>query len=368
MNVDPVPLPCMLEVTHTQSTVPNPRGLTLVGAADTVVIASESQLQLLSKSGNSFGSSMFDAGAFPIAAAAGDFDEDGRLDLAIANSPSTGEPPSISILRGQENGAFTASAQTIAVSTARLIAANLTGDSHLDLLASSPDGVQVLTGTGNATFSALPEWSLGGEARHIELADVDGDGHLDVIALAPFDLVVRTSSTSSTTMYDVGGIYPRDVAVGDLDNDGDIDLAVANADIDAVRIFLNTNGSFSTSFDLATDIPDGSDGAPTGSGSGSNLGAWVPRDIAIADLTGDGASDVLVLIEPYGPSDNTSLLLVLERTTGHDFVARQCSMSMRPVDLKTGNFLGDPRTDVLILAAPYDASGGGRVMVLQQTP
>jgi hypothetical protein len=364
---------CGLAATATHASGPNPRGVVVDdlnsdGRIDVVVPTEDSLLPvLLGTSSDAFMETLVPAGVRPVSIAVADFTEDGRLDMAVSNSytdPST--PPTLSVLRGNADGSYSRLAQAITFSAFHLVAADFNHDGHKDLLASSTTGVRVFPGTGAGTFvTTQPEMMLG-QTPTFEVADIDGDGLLDLLSLSAFQLAVHASSTAMTTFYETGGVYPRDLAIGDLDADNDLDVAVVNGDNDTVRLFFNTAGSFAAHTDVPTDLPPGSDGA--GMGSGSNLGACVPWNVAIGDFTADGANDILVLIAPYAPVGEASVLLVLARSGPKTFQPMVCSLTPRPVDVVAGDFVGDSRTDAIIVAAPYDASTGGKVMILQQVP
>jgi len=362
---------CELAATASYPSGPWPRGVVVADLnADAhldLVIPSEDDLMrvMYGTSSGAFIEGYVMAGARPIAIAVGDFTEDGRVDIAVSGSP-TMMSPAVSILEGHPDGTFTRLPQSLPIAASHLVAADFDHDGHLDVVASSSSGIRVFPGSGTGTFTtSVPELMLG-QTPTFEVADVDGDGLLDLIAVSSFKLVVRRSGPGTTIMYDTGGVYPRDLAIGDLDADTDLDLVVVNGDDDTVRLFFNSGGSFETQSDLPTDIPPGSDGA--GTGSGSNVGSWLPRNAAIGDFTADGVNDVMVLIEPYLPTTDESKMLVLERSANMSFSQHPCSMAIRPVGVVAGNFVGDARTDAIIVAAPYNASSGGAVMIVQQAP
>jgi hypothetical protein len=298
--------------------------------------------------------------------AVADFTEDGRNDIAVyirSDNPSIVQ--GIAILEGRPGRTFMRLAQTVILSPpAELVAGDFTGDGHQDVLAGSGDGVFVFDGTGTGMFNTDMAVMPLGRTFRFEVADIDGDDADDLISISEFKLHVRKSTTMTTAIYETGGVYARDLAIGDLDGDGDRDIAVLNADVDTVRLFTNDGGSFETHRDIPTDLmPDAE-----GSGGGSNLGAWVPWNVAIADLTADGINDVLVLIEPYEPYVDASLMLVLEQTPHQSFVKKQCDLSLRPRDVAVGDFVGDSRTDAAIVVSPYSSTDAASLVILQQAP
>lgn len=141
--------------------------------------------------------------------AAGDFNGDGKQDLAVAPTSATGSSISVGIMLGNGDGTF----QTISVlqtgHTARLLAADFNSDGKLDLAAVDT------TPTGNTTASVY----LG-----------NGDGTLQ----APLDTWVR------------GRVYPRAAIAADFNQDGKMDLAVSVSSNEIVLLRGNGAGRFRT--------------------------------------------------------------------------------------------------------------------------
>src|SRR5207247_11289966 len=97
----------------------------------------------------------FPAGSGPGAILGGDFDGDGRLDLAITNYVGLTVLSAVVVLRGNGNGTFQAPvAYTTGNGPVRVVAADLDADGVLDLVTADlgANAVSVLLGNGNATF------------------------------------------------------------------------------------------------------------------------------------------------------------------------------------------------------------------------
>lgn len=109
---------------------------------------------------------------------------------------------------------------------------------------------------------------------------------------APATVTVRVTGSFTT------GAAPVDVAFGDFDGDGDPDVAVANAEGDAqnevVSLFMNDGTGHLNLPRIAL--------APTGTG-GAALGA---NALAVADLDGDGADDLVIV---YGENDSFAVAM-----------------------------------------------------------
>src|SRR5262249_52954591 len=119
-------------------------------------------------------------------AVAGDFSGDGKLDLAISSNDT------VLLLLGNGDGTFQAGMTDAAVAaglTVRgvLVAGDFNGDGRLDLALDSGSGVLVLLSNGDGTFQP-PKVSLriGTPSGAMVPADFDGDGKLDLAVVDLF--------------------------------------------------------------------------------------------------------------------------------------------------------------------------------------
>lgn len=99
-------------------------------------------------------------GDFPISFAVGDFNRDGRLDLAVANLNSN----SVSVLLGKGDGTFQAAVNyNVGSSPYSIAVGDLNADGNLDLVVANSSGndVSVLLGRGNGTFGGAVNYSTG---------------------------------------------------------------------------------------------------------------------------------------------------------------------------------------------------------------
>ncbi|MFP5247842.1 MAG: FG-GAP repeat domain-containing protein, partial [Thermoanaerobaculia bacterium] len=120
------------------------------------------------------------------AIAAGDFNEDGKLDLALTES----ESPAIHIFQGNGNGTFLRKTPIVLPDTdsayRALAAGDFDGDGDADLAYSAAggtadDGLIVHLSNGDFTFGAGTSYGEMTAAEDAATADIDGDGDLDVI-------------------------------------------------------------------------------------------------------------------------------------------------------------------------------------------
>ncbi len=228
----------------------------------------------------------------------GDVDGDGDVDAFLALEAAYPLPgPTIHLFLNQGTGSFVdAPAQVPAAPTAGTPSArgDLDGDGDLDVLASGAslaEPIRLWLNGGSGTFTLTTGQVVAPPflPRQIALGDLDGDGDLDALAAndGPETLLLNDGAGS---LADASGLVPPatddslSVALGDLDGDGDLDALVGNAPCFSFipapdRLLLNDgSGGFS---DASAQLP------PT-----INDGA--ARSISFGDLDGDGDLDAAI--------------------------------------------------------------------------
>ncbi|MCC7011382.1 MAG: VCBS repeat-containing protein [Planctomycetes bacterium] len=208
-----------------------------------------------------------------------------------------------------------------------IAAADIDGDGTLDLVVPTTTGaVSVLRGNGSGGFTLIGAYSCGNTSFDVHTADIDGDGFDDVLlggSAFPRVGVMRGAPSGLLPISTlIAGAQVYAIDTGDLDGDGDIDL-VATGD-SLVSIFLG-------------------DGAGGFASPVLHVVGAVSRAVAIADVTGDGLSDIVVSKLTAG------LLSVLENRGGGVFTwGAEVPVHGELSSLATGDFDGDGRIDVAL--------------------
>lgn len=107
----------------------------------------------------------YPAGTGPMSLASGDFNRDGRRDLAVANSGSN----TVSILFGNGDGSFQAAVNyAVGTQPASIVAADFNRDGQTDLAVANngSDNVSILVGVGNGTFLPAATYATGSAPTH----------------------------------------------------------------------------------------------------------------------------------------------------------------------------------------------------------
>src|SRR5436305_263044 len=111
----------------------------------------------------------------------GDFNGDGRLDLALANSVDN----NVTVLLGNGNGTFTSKpSMAVPDEPVALVTGDFDSDGHLDLAVArrTANQVTVLLGNGDGTFGPGGAFGVGEAPVALVAGDVNGDGDLDLAA------------------------------------------------------------------------------------------------------------------------------------------------------------------------------------------
>jgi hypothetical protein len=188
------------------------------------------------------------------------FRNNGDNDLAVATGDNT-----VSVLLGNGNGTFEPHVEyPVPGHPSAIIHGDFNGDGKMDLATADPytNEISILIGNGDGTFGMHQEYATGTEPVALATADVNGDGKLDIVVV---NLKANTVSvllgngdgTFQTHKDYATGNGPSGVAIGDFNGDGALDLAVANNTDNTVSILLGSTsdkGTFGTAVAYPTAI------------------------------------------------------------------------------------------------------------------
>jgi hypothetical protein len=347
---------------------------------------------------------IYPAGGSPNAMVAADFNNDSRLDIAVANYFG-----GVNVLLGNSGGTFqpALTSATGAGPLLSLAVGDFNGDDKLDLATASDSAVEVLLGTGAGTFHPPARIGLGSDPTSLAVGDFNGDGKLDLGVTSNFynpgagggcgyytcypgypgfyngiaNVLLGNGSGSfaapSTTA--LGNGYHTGGAVKDLNGDGRDDFIVSNHEGGTVGVLLaNPDGSLGSlsyfgaesnplwvsagdvngdgKFDLVTANSDISRvNVLLGDGSGgfgvaqSHAGGSHPRTVAVADFNGDGKSDLVTA--NAGDSTVGTLLGDGAGAFRIPIIAAVGTVSAGASATVAGDFNGDRRTDAAMTSS-----------------
>jgi FG-GAP-like repeat/Bacterial Ig-like domain (group 3) len=282
-----------------------------------------------------------DASGAPVQTVVADFNGDGFPDVATTNAVFGPSP--VAVFLGKANGEFQSPVSyPTGYFTSGIVAGDFNNDGLLDLLAMIQDGtIALFLGNGDGTFKTPKVDNIGGLPVSIVLGDFDRDGILD---FATVDYFANSASVSlgngdgtfkTPVPYAIGS-GPYYMAIADFNSDGYLDLAAVNDNDSTVSVLLgNGDGTFRSQktykvggqveFVATGDL--NLDGKPdiivanysdqtVGVLLGKGDGTFEPQvtykvggpdsGLAIADLNGDGIPDIVASY--YHPSQVGVLL------------------------------------------------------------
>lgn len=286
---------CYAPFTSQPNKIPIPSGTKSVAAADfnndgkqdlAVLSNTDDKVRILLGDGKgSFLESIvsqLSVGNKPVDLIDGDFNGDGKPDLAVARVDFSVSPlnASVAILLGDGSGKFSLAAAPISLSQESIIKIQIGDfnlDQKIDLVVVQSQSVSILYGDGSGKFSGNALSGSFSLVRDVAIADFNADNKLD-LAVADFRKVVillgngqkNFTQSSEHLLSD----YTNDaIGAGDFNGDGKPDLAVISNNFEASILFGNGNGDFTRA---------------------ASFGVFDRRDVAIADFNRDGYLDIAV--------------------------------------------------------------------------
>jgi len=207
----------------------------------------------------------------PRAVALADLDRDGHLDAVVTSA--NGTAGGIFVLRGNGDGTFRSPVAYGCPQSLGLALGDLNGDGWPDAVAAEFLGsAWVLLGDGAGGFRAASALPVGASPDEVALGDLDGDGKVDLVvsltipnptAHPDFPWAYRLSvlrgkgdGTFAEPEAYAAGRLPTTPALGDVDGDGDLDVAVVALEDNALWVYRNTTIVPDTTPPVVTPPPD----------------------------------------------------------------------------------------------------------------
>lgn len=289
----------------------------------------------LGKAGGGYDAPLFYAtGNNPYGVAAVDLNADGKPDLVVAHNEylTAGQ---VSVLIGNGDGTFQAHQDYTVSSSGAAVGAVAVGDvngggildvvtvdkiGHIFVVPVKADGT--LDTASLQTLTQAPDF---GAYNNVSLSDINGDGTLDVVTDDTENVNVFYGQSMLATTPDQQVPLPDDsatIAVGDFNEDGHPDVAVASYEDENLRILFNQGGKLALSgsfFSFPYDV------GPWGTMSATDIDGDGHLDLFVGDDYCDGDSSYIL----YGSGDG-------KFTNPAPVPAGNCAISVATIDAGNG--------------------------------
>jgi FG-GAP-like repeat/Putative Ig domain len=283
----------------------------------------------------------------PNGVSAGDFNEDGKMDLVITSAIR------VYVFLGKGDGTFAATADSpmpvpsppyddfASPYVGNITVGDFNNSGHLGF--ALDEGVNeaavILLGKGDGTFvfsSAEFAYTLGQPISGMQAADFNADGNLDLVitnqisGVSPVVLGYgKGAFNTAGTLYASG--FPQGVAVGDFNADGKLDAVVASG---GTTIYPGSG--------LAVSLGNGDGTFTQGSGSPIFLGSYLSA-IVTADFNGDGKLDLAVT-----DSNGKAVIILLGNGDGTFGAPTTIPVGNGPVAMVAADFNNDGKLDLAV--------------------
>ena len=269
--------------------------------------------------------------------ASGDFNADGHLDLATETR----------MMLGTGTGSFSTPIVVDApANTSGVLSGHLNNDNHLDVVASSATGITIMLGNGTGNLARGKSYAsgintFGGSGA---LADFNEDGKIDIAGVQPQGFAILegdgTGEFNDALSYHTSIPFMRDLVAADFNNDGKQDFAIIGPGFQGQ---IPGGGGV-----VEVALGDGSGGFTRK--SISNFGLDLPTAITSADFNNDGKLDLAVT----QPSNGRVSILLNDGTGGFPTNISSVPFAFvgfQPVALKPVLMNNDTKVDLIVIRA-----------------
>ncbi len=285
----------------------------------------------------------YNTGSDPVSIVAGDFNGDGKLDLAVANAIATGRPlpGTVSILLNNGDGTFRNHGDYAAgTGVGDLTTVDFGGNGRLSLAVvnfvslNGTNAISILHNRGDGAFQAPVSYLTGQAPNWVVSADFNHDGIPDLAVTNTADntvsiLLGRADGTFANKVDYSVAAGPNQLVVGDFDGDHKLDLAVTASTFDrgggAVSLLL---GKGDGTFQSAVSYLTGND----------------PFAVVAADFNHDGVLDLAFI---NGDVNRVSVLLGNGNGIFPSHTDYRCGNA--PIAVAVGDFNGDGWLDIVVV-------------------
>ena len=291
-------------------------------------------------------SSPFYAGSAPNDISINDFDKDGNMDLAFANH----EKKYLTVLMGNGKGNFRAApASPFPVKgiphTHGIATGDFNKDGRLDLATDSwgNDQVEVLFGDSLSLFSKTGMFFKVGKRpyQRLRAGDINNDGVDDLVT-------TNTEGDNATILLANGkggfneaagspfacGDDPFGLAIGDINADGKPDISIINSP--------GSMGEGKGKNGLTILLGSGTGKFTVMQGSPFEAGR-IPNRIAIGDVNGDGVKDIVT-----SDNDSDNIYLFLMNKKGGVLSKSSITVGNHPKGIAITDINGDGKGDIVV--------------------
>src|SRR6266545_4092163 len=334
------------------------------------------------------------AGVSASSVVAGDFNGDGKADLAVATTAVPSSSDNISVLLGNGEGTFQPAVHYVVGSFPYAVTAgDFNGDGKLDLAAATDVGISFLSGNGDGTFQTVINYGAGNHPNHVTAGDFNNDGKPDLaVADAGFGtvcvLLAQGDGTLRAAVNFDAGISPVSAAVADFNGDGKPDLAVADYSSGKITVLMgNGDGTFQSAVNynvgtsprwVASGDFNGDGGPDLAVADEGSANVWVllvnsdgtfrtavsygtgkiSESVTAGDSNGDGKLDLIVA------TASTNVSVLLGNGDGTFKSAVQYATGRLPASVAVSDFNGDEKPDLAVANQGVANAPGTNISVL----